>query len=80
MLFDTRNMEVLDEESQQYVSHEFARQMRDIGIKFTATVLPEDEFAQFSVDKIKNAIFTGTATEIKYFKKIGSAVKWLNSK
>jgi hypothetical protein len=80
MLFDTRNMEVLDEESQQYVSNEFARQMRDIGIKFTATVLPEDEFAQYSVDRIKNAIFTGTSTEIRYFQQISSAIKWLKSK
>ena len=80
MLFDTRNMEVLDEESQQYVSHEFSRKMRDLGIKFTAAVLPEDEFAQNSMDRIKNQIFTGTSTEIKYFGEMSAALKWLKSK
>lgn len=80
VLFDTRHMEVLDDDSQEYVSHDFARQMRDVGIRYTATVLPEDEFAQYSVDKIKKAIFTGTATEIRYFKRMSSAVNWLKSK
>lgn len=80
VLFDTRNMEVLDEESQQYVSNEFAKQMRDIGIKFSATVLPEDVFAQHSVDRIKNALLYGASTEVKYFKEISAAVKWLSAK
>lgn len=80
VLFDTRHMEVLDEESQQYVSNEFAKQMREVGIKFTATVLPEDVFAQHSVDRIKEAILTTATTEVKYFNKIDAAVKWLNTK
>ncbi len=79
-LFDTRNMEVLDERSQQYVSTEFARQMREVGIKFTATVLPEDEFAKHSVDRIKEALLTTATTEVKYFEKAGAAVKWLSTK
>ncbi|GEM_PF-4591659 len=79
-LFDTRNMEVLDEPSQRYVSQEFARQLRDAGIKFTATVVPEDEFAKTSVDRIKNAILPGAVTEVRYFKQLGAATKWLGSK
>ena len=78
-LFDTSNMEVLDERSQHYITNEFAQKLRESGIMYTATVIPEDEFAQTSVDRIKDAIAPKAVTEVRYFKKLSSAVKWLNS-
>ncbi len=80
LLNDTRKMELLDDDSQQYISGEFTLKMVRAGVQFAATVLPEDDFAKESVEYIKGAIPTVVHHSNRYFTSVSKAKKWLKTK
>ena len=80
VLYDARHMEVLDEESQDYISNRFTHDMVGAGVKYAATVLPEDIFAKFSVDNIQEKISNNKEACVNYFGSFKKALEWLDSK
>lgn len=80
VLYDARELEVLDNDSQMYISNAFTKDMVNAGVKYAATVLPEDIFAQFSVDNIQQSIAGNKDACVNYFKSFSSALAWLENK
>lgn len=80
VLYDARDIEVLDDQSQRYISGDFTRAMVNSGVKYAATVFPEDVFAKFSIDDIKENLSSNRGTSINYFNTISTAFNWLQSK
>lgn len=79
VLFDSRYMEVLDEPSRNYISNVFTEKMTKIGVKYAATVLPEDVFAIQSMEDIKDRLSEEKNVKVKYFTSTTKAVSWLRS-
>lgn len=79
VLYDTRAMEVLDDRSRDYISGAFTIQMIRAGIHFSATVLPEDPFAQDSIKVIRERMERHLPERVKYFRSFNKAVDWLSS-
>lgn len=80
VLYDAREIEVLDEESQKYIAGDFTKEMIKVGIEYSATVSPTDIFAKFSMDDIQNSIKIPEASHIKFFQNVEDAFNWLKSK
>lgn len=80
VLYDARYIEVLDDESQLYISNKFTKDMVRAGVKYAATVLPEDAFAKFSVDNIQKTITDNHEACVNYFRSFKQAMEWLESK
>lgn len=80
VLYDARGIEVLDADSQNYISGTFTKEMVKSGVKYAATVFPEDVFAKFSVEDIHHKLRNKNGTHINYFKTISRACTWLEAK
>ncbi|UXP31137.1 hypothetical protein N6H18_12335 [Reichenbachiella agarivorans] len=80
VLYDAREIEVLDDESQEYISGAFTREMIQSGIMYSATVFPDDVFAKFSVDDIHKSLKGRKISNVTYFQSLPSAIEWLKSK
>ncbi|MFY0651959.1 MAG: hypothetical protein JXQ96_08005 [Cyclobacteriaceae bacterium] len=80
VLYDAREMEILDNDSEKYISGAFTKEMVNAGVKYAATVLPEDVFAKYSVDNIQKSIDNNKNALVNYFKSLDSALKWLENK
>lgn len=80
VLYDAREIEVLDEDSQKYIAGDFTKEMIKVGIEYSATVSPTDVFAKFSMDDIQNSIKIPEASHNKFFQSVEEAFQWLQSK
>ena len=80
VLYDAREIEVLDEESQRFIAGDFTKEMIKVGIEYSATVSPTDIFAKFSVDDIQNSIKIPESSKNKLFQSMDEAFNWLESK
>ena len=80
VLYDAREIEVLDEDSQHYIAGDFTKEMIKAGIEYSATVSPNDVFAKFSVDDIQNSIKIPESSNNKFFQNEEEAFNWLQSK
>lgn len=80
VLYDAREIEVLDEDSQRYIAGDFTKEMIKVGIEYSATVSPTDIFAKFSLDDIQSSIKIPAASHNKFFKNVEEAFEWLQSK
>ena len=79
-LYDAREMEILDNDSERYISGAFTKEMVGAGVKYAAAVLPEDVFAKYSIDNIQKTIVDNKKACVNYFKSMSNAVKWLENK
>lgn len=77
VLYDTRGMEVLDDRSRSYIAGEFTIKMIRAGIHYSATITPEDPFAQYSILAIKERMERHLPERVKYFAAFNQAVDWL---
>lgn len=77
VLYDATDMEVLEEESQLFISGAFTRQMIEAGVEYSATVFPKDIFAKFSVDDIRKSMPTLKKSRNLTFDSTQSALAWL---
>ncbi len=77
VLCDARGLEVLDQDSLEYISKSFTADMKAAGVKFAATVIPEDLLAKFSVDEIKKTQNDNKEVTVLYFNSISKAINWL---
>lgn len=80
VLYDAREIEVLDEKSQKYIAGDFTKEMIKVGIEYSATVSPTDIFAKFSLDDIQSSIKIPEASHNKFFQSVEDAFQWLQSK
>ncbi|MEO9804703.1 MAG: hypothetical protein ABJF04_15710 [Reichenbachiella sp.] len=80
VLYDAREIEVLDEDSQRFIAGDFTKEMIKVGIEYSATVSPTDTFAKFSLDDIQSSIKIPEASNNKFFKTVDDAFDWLKSK
>ena len=80
ILYDARELEILDNDSEKYISGAFTKEMVGAGVKYAAAVLPEDSFAQSSIDSIKQTIVHNKKATVNYFKSLPKAVSWLEGK
>ncbi|MEP2023128.1 MAG: hypothetical protein ABJH98_10515 [Reichenbachiella sp.] len=80
VLYDAREIEVLDENSQRFIAGEFTKEMIKVGIEYSATVSPVDIFAKFSLDDIQSSIKIPEATHNRFFQNMDEAINWLSNK
>ncbi len=80
VLYDAREIEVLDDHSQKYISGDFTIDMISSGVKFAAAVFPDDIFAKFSVDDIQKDIKQKRISNVTYFQSFSNAFNWLKDK
>jgi hypothetical protein len=80
VLFDSTNMEILDKDSRDYISNQFTTKMTSLGVKYAATVLPEDIFAQNTVKDIQIRLQQNQKVQVRYFDSCKKALDWLESK
>ncbi|MBU2914445.1 hypothetical protein [Reichenbachiella agariperforans] len=80
VLYDARQIEVLDDNSQRYISGTFTQEMISSGVKFAAAVFPDDIFAKFSIDDIQRDIQERRISNVTYFQSISNAFNWLKHK
>ena len=80
VLYDARRIEMLDEESQNYISGQFAHEMVGSGVKYAATVFPNDVLAKFSIDDIQKNLQKYNGSTISFFNSVWSACEWLKTK
>lgn len=80
VLYDAREIEVLDEDSQRFIAGDFTKEMIKVGIEYSATVSPTDIFAKFSVDDIQSAMKLPESSKNRLFQSMEEAFNWLASK
>jgi len=80
VLYDAREIEILDDDSLGYISGDFAKGMMRAGVKYAATVFPEDVIARFSIDTIQRRLSQNKGDLIAYHQTIGAANNWLRNK
>ncbi len=80
VLYDTRQLEILDGESEKYISGTFTHLMKNAGVKYSAAVIPDDEFAQLSIDNIQKVQSNDSSTNAVYFSSMAKARQWLKHK
>lgn len=80
VLYDAREMEILDNDSEKYISGVFTKEMLGAGVKYAAVVLPEDVFAKYSIDNIQQTIISNKNACVNYFNSLPKALKWLENK
>ena len=80
VLYDAKQIEMLDESSQKYISGNFAYEMVGAGVKFAATVFPEDVLAKFSINDIQKKLGKfNTSSTINFFNSVNGAYNWLKT-
>lgn len=77
VLYDASAMEILDEESQQFVAGEFTRHMVEAGILFSAATLPNDFIAKTAVENIMAISPESISSRSKVFSSFEEALRWL---
>ena len=80
ILYDVRRLEVLDNDSQEYISGKFTKEMVTAGVKYAAVVIPEDAFSKSSIDNIQKSILDNKEACINYFNSLPTAAEWLKNK
>lgn len=80
VLYDAREIEILDDDSLGYISGDFAKSMIRAGVKYAATVFPEDIIARFSVDTIQERLSQVRGSVVVYYNTLGDASNWLEDK
>ncbi|WP_109830731.1 STAS/SEC14 domain-containing protein [Reichenbachiella versicolor] len=80
VLYDARGLEVLDASSQRYISGKFTIDMMESGVKVAAVVLPDDLFAQFTVNDIQKKLAMHGGAFVNYFEDLDKAISWLKVK
>lgn len=80
VLYDAREIEILDNDSERYISGIFTKEMVGAGVKYAAAVLPEDVFAKYSIDNIQQKIIDNKNACVNYFNSMTNAIKWLENK
>lgn len=75
VLYDARQIEMLDDDSKKYITGNFTKEMIKAGVKYAAAVFPEDILAKLSIDQIQKSLESGT--DVNYFKSQSSAFDWL---
>ena len=80
VLYDAREIEILDNDSERYISGIFTKEMVGAGVKYAAAVLPEDVFAKYSIDNIQQKIIDNKNACVNYFNSMANAIKWLENK
>ena len=78
VLYDARQIEMLDENSKNYISGDFTHEMIKSGVKYAAAVFPEDIFAKITIDQIQKKLERTTA--VIYFKSLATAFDWLKTR
>lgn len=79
ILFDTRDMEVIDDYSQAFISGDYTRDMIRLGIRYAATILPEDPIARESLMHIEHSVPVGESHN-NYFDTVEESLAWLGSR
>ncbi len=80
VLYDAKEIEILDDDSERYISGVFTKEMVAAGVKYAAAVLPEDVFAKYSIDNIQQSIVSNKNACVNYFKSVDLAQQWLAKK
>ena len=80
ILYDSQDMEVLDDASQKFISGAFTKQMIKAGVEYSATVFPEDIFAKFAVADIRKSMTNIKESNNSTFDSMKSALAWLKKK
>ncbi|MDP4679787.1 MAG: hypothetical protein NWS46_05400 [Cyclobacteriaceae bacterium] len=80
VLYDAREIEILDNDSEKYISGIFTKEMIGAGVKYAAAVLPEDIFAKYSIDNIQKKMIDNKNALVNYFKSMTNAIQWLENK
>ena len=78
ILYDARGLEILDDNSKEYIIKDFTRQVGETGVQFAATVFPDDVFAKSTMGHIEQSL-THLNDVNRYFPSINKAVDWLRS-
>ena len=78
ILYDARGLEILDDNSREYIIRDFARQVGDSGVLYAATVLPEDVFARSTMGQIEESLRYLNDVN-RYFPSVVKALEWLRS-
>lgn len=79
ILFDTRELEVIDDYSQAFISGDYTREMIRQGVRFAATVLPTDPIARESLMNIEHTVPVSEDYN-NYFDTAEEAIGWLLSR
>ena len=80
VLYDAREIEILDNDSEKYISGIFTKEMIGAGVKYAAAVLPEDIFAKYSIYNIQKKMIDNKNALVNYFKSMTNAIQWLENK
>lgn len=80
ILTDTRQAKVLGLAEQKWVNEVWVPMMKAAGMRYTATVLPQNVIAQMSINAIAKTNKTVTDLENAYFGTIEEAQDWLRTK
>ena len=76
VMYDTSQLEPLDQESADFISTDFTQQMKKAGVKYSAAVIPKDEFAKSSMDEIQKTQISNSNNAL-YFTSMSKALRWL---
>ena len=79
VLFDTREMELIDDYSQSFISGAYTLDMIKAGVQYAATVLPRDEVAQESLDHIRELSHI-PGDHNRFFADYDEAIDWLSDR
>lgn len=80
ILTDTRQAKVLGLAEQKWVNEVWVPMMKAAGMRYTATVLPQNVIAQMSINAIAKTNKTVADLENAYFGTIEEAQDWLRTK
>lgn len=80
ILTDTRQAKVLGLAEQKWVNEVWVPMMKAAGMRYTATVLPQNVIAQMSINAIAKTNKTVTDLENAYFGTMEEAQDWLRTK
>lgn len=76
VLYNTLEIELIDDFSQAFISGAFTRKMIIAGIQYSATVLPKDDLALESLDHIRELTHAPDANN-RFFSSLEEAEHWL---
>lgn len=78
ILYDARGLEILDDNSREYIVRDFARQIGESGVLYAATIFPDDVFARSTVGQIEHSLRYLNDVN-RYFPSVTKALGWLRS-
>jgi len=78
VLYDARGLEIMDDNSREYIIKDFAYQIGESGVLYAATVLPEDVFARGTMSQIEESLRYLNDVN-RYFPSVTKALGWLRS-